>query len=459
MAARRILYFTAEEHYLYTRGRGGSSSRRSSPTTRPGVGRVPRATCAATRARCSRCSPTSPGEDFHEEQIPFLRGADRDAVLRRRLAQRYRDTRLAAALSLGQVPTGRAAQRARAARLVHQHAAVRALARRARGGRRAPRRRVLGAAARAGARRRGSARRRAAPLMVTARPRRPAPVLRRGRQAALRPPRAHRRHGAAGARAVRALRDATAWPSISSPCARCRATARRCRCWWSRRRASARAFEQALGFRRPPDASAPSTTPTRAARCRLRRKRCRRAPRPRRSTCISRRASRRASSSPAAKTAAATWSGSCSAASSPRARPAFSPARSTAGARWLEALDVRGQAGDADDRGARAPPSSIERITATFPVTADQHREPAGDGGGVHAASPSAAPRPRRAFVHVSRRAGPVSAVRARRASTGASAIADRRDRTRGADPVEHRRRAGPTRRPRARCASRSRAA
>jgi hypothetical protein len=44
-----------------------------------------------------------PGEDFHDEQIPYLRGADRDAVLRRRLAQRYRDTRLAAAFSLGQV--------------------------------------------------------------------------------------------------------------------------------------------------------------------------------------------------------------------------------------------------------------------------------------------------------------------------------------------------------------------
>ena len=36
------------------------------------------------------------GEDFHEEQIPYLRGADREALLARRLAQRYRDTRLAA---------------------------------------------------------------------------------------------------------------------------------------------------------------------------------------------------------------------------------------------------------------------------------------------------------------------------------------------------------------------------
>lgn len=41
------------------------------------------------------------GEEFHEEQIPLLRGRDRDAVLQRRLAQRYPDARLAAALSLG----------------------------------------------------------------------------------------------------------------------------------------------------------------------------------------------------------------------------------------------------------------------------------------------------------------------------------------------------------------------
>jgi hypothetical protein len=43
------------------------------------------------------------GEDFHEEQIPYLRGNDREQVVQRRLAQRYRDTRLAAALTLGAV--------------------------------------------------------------------------------------------------------------------------------------------------------------------------------------------------------------------------------------------------------------------------------------------------------------------------------------------------------------------
>ncbi|MDA0224501.1 MAG: hypothetical protein O2975_00160 [Proteobacteria bacterium] len=42
------------------------------------------------------------GEDFHEEQVPRLGGADRQTVIQRRLAHRYRDTRLAAAVSLGQ---------------------------------------------------------------------------------------------------------------------------------------------------------------------------------------------------------------------------------------------------------------------------------------------------------------------------------------------------------------------
>src|SRR6185436_20699022 len=44
-------------------------------------------------------------EDFHEDQIPYLRGAERRAVIERRLAQRYRDARLAAAPSLGYCTT------------------------------------------------------------------------------------------------------------------------------------------------------------------------------------------------------------------------------------------------------------------------------------------------------------------------------------------------------------------
>src|SRR5882672_11301153 len=40
-------------------------------------------------------------EDFFQENVPYVRGADRRALLARRLAQRYRDTTLAIPVSLG----------------------------------------------------------------------------------------------------------------------------------------------------------------------------------------------------------------------------------------------------------------------------------------------------------------------------------------------------------------------
>src|SRR4030088_510509 len=80
MATRHILYFTAEDHYLY----------RSVGPTLELEGKVT-------------------GDDLglaaFREYLAGQRGADREAVLARRLAQRYRDTRLATALSLGQVVT------------------------------------------------------------------------------------------------------------------------------------------------------------------------------------------------------------------------------------------------------------------------------------------------------------------------------------------------------------------
>ena len=51
------------------------------------------------------------GEDFHEDQIPLLRGTERGAVIGRRLAQRYPGARLAAALSLGQTDGARRSER------------------------------------------------------------------------------------------------------------------------------------------------------------------------------------------------------------------------------------------------------------------------------------------------------------------------------------------------------------
>jgi hypothetical protein len=50
-------------------------------------------------------------EDFHHETIPFVRGADRRTLVGRKLAQRYRDTTLSLALSLGFEKTQRRDER------------------------------------------------------------------------------------------------------------------------------------------------------------------------------------------------------------------------------------------------------------------------------------------------------------------------------------------------------------
>jgi len=147
MAVRRILYFTAEDHYLYRAAAGTLELEARFSGDDLGVSAF-REHLRAHRGALYAVLADLAGEDFHEDQIPYLRGADRDAVVQRRLAQRYRDTRLVAALSLGPGDHRRAAQRAPAARLLHQHAAARALARRAGGGRHSPLRRLLGAAAR-----------------------------------------------------------------------------------------------------------------------------------------------------------------------------------------------------------------------------------------------------------------------------------------------------------------------
>src|SRR3954469_7264672 len=103
-APRRILYFTAEDHYLYRAT--GRVLELEAKFTGDDLGiSAFRDYLRGQRGALFAVVADLAGEDFHEEQIPFVRGADREAVLSRRLAQRYRDTRLAAALSLGQVAT------------------------------------------------------------------------------------------------------------------------------------------------------------------------------------------------------------------------------------------------------------------------------------------------------------------------------------------------------------------
>jgi len=103
-SARRILYFTAEDHYLYRSARGELVLEAKFAGNDLGITAF-REHLRNARGALFAVLADLAGEDFHEEQIPYVRGADRDAVVARRLAQRYRDTRLAAALSLGQATT------------------------------------------------------------------------------------------------------------------------------------------------------------------------------------------------------------------------------------------------------------------------------------------------------------------------------------------------------------------
>jgi hypothetical protein len=99
---KRLIYFTADDHSVYAWSRGRLSVEAKFPGDDLGVTAF-REYLAGRRGALFYAVADLAGEDFHEELIPYLRGGDRELVVQRRLAQRYRDTRLATALSLGQI--------------------------------------------------------------------------------------------------------------------------------------------------------------------------------------------------------------------------------------------------------------------------------------------------------------------------------------------------------------------
>src|SRR5438128_935918 len=105
MANHRILYFTGEDHYLYRSSSGRLESEAKFSGDDRGLEEF-REHLRAHHGALYALVAVLAGEDFHEDQVPSLRGGDREAVVQRLLAQRYRDTRLAAALSLGLFTTG-----------------------------------------------------------------------------------------------------------------------------------------------------------------------------------------------------------------------------------------------------------------------------------------------------------------------------------------------------------------
>ncbi|MGH8706485.1 MAG: hypothetical protein ACREVD_00295, partial [Burkholderiales bacterium] len=99
---KRLIYFTADDHSVYAWSRGRLTVEAKFAGDDLGVTAF-REYLAGRRGALFYAVADLAGEDFHEELIPYLRGGDRELEVQRRLAQRYRDTRLATALSLGQV--------------------------------------------------------------------------------------------------------------------------------------------------------------------------------------------------------------------------------------------------------------------------------------------------------------------------------------------------------------------
>ncbi len=102
MSERRLLYFTASGHQLYAWNGGKLSLEAVFSDNEDGVAEF-RTLAKQNAGSLYYVVADLAGEDFHDEMIPSLRGGDRQSVIERRLAQRYRDTRLAAALSLGAI--------------------------------------------------------------------------------------------------------------------------------------------------------------------------------------------------------------------------------------------------------------------------------------------------------------------------------------------------------------------
>ena len=100
MAEQLLLYFTAAGHNLY-RWRGSRLQLEGNFSADDAGAAKFREYFKGREGALAQIVADLGGEDFHEDRIPYLRGAERQAVIERRLAQRYRDARLATALPLG----------------------------------------------------------------------------------------------------------------------------------------------------------------------------------------------------------------------------------------------------------------------------------------------------------------------------------------------------------------------
>jgi hypothetical protein len=107
---RRFLYFTATRVVLYRWAQNRLAAESSFANSEEGAHAFATVMRGVSRSVFSVLVDIVE-EDFHQENVPFVRGADRKVMLARKLAQRYRDTGLSLALSLGYEKTQRRDER------------------------------------------------------------------------------------------------------------------------------------------------------------------------------------------------------------------------------------------------------------------------------------------------------------------------------------------------------------
>jgi hypothetical protein len=110
MSERHILYLTSTRAVLFRWAGARLSAEGSFPATEEGAAAFSQH-IADRRIGLFYLLADVVEEDFHHDTIPFVRGADRRALLERKLAQRYRDTSLSLVLSTGTEKTQRRDER------------------------------------------------------------------------------------------------------------------------------------------------------------------------------------------------------------------------------------------------------------------------------------------------------------------------------------------------------------
>src|SRR3989304_6080385 len=100
MADKRLLYITAQRLQAYNWKAGNLPAHGSFEAGEQGVTEVAHYVGTSPKSLYYMVADVSE-EDFFQENIPYVRGKDRRTLLGRKIAQRYRDTSLALALSLG----------------------------------------------------------------------------------------------------------------------------------------------------------------------------------------------------------------------------------------------------------------------------------------------------------------------------------------------------------------------